>query len=216
MSAGPAHGTNGGQPHLPLRHLVCRSGQRPHPDLQAGRDVREGNLRGDEHAGRRFGLGRRVIEGSAGRRTLFLADGKNEKIHVMLRETMEILTTFGAGGRQPGQFFAVHSIALDSKGEHVHRRDLRGTAAAEIRSAVRVGSPSIATTTSTWRTPNPARSTPRMARGRAASASAAPGMDPSAGSFRIPPWIRQTPAPRKGSPSIAPAMSMAPRSGRAR
>jgi DNA-binding beta-propeller fold protein YncE len=47
---------------------------------------------------------------------LFLADGKNEKIYVMLRESLEILTTLGAGGRQPGQFFAVHSIALDSKG----------------------------------------------------------------------------------------------------
>jgi len=47
---------------------------------------------------------------------LFLADGKNEKIYVMDRQTLEILTTFGAGGRQPGQFFAVHSIALDSKG----------------------------------------------------------------------------------------------------
>jgi DNA-binding beta-propeller fold protein YncE len=47
---------------------------------------------------------------------LFLADGKNEKIYVMLRETLEVLTQFGAGGRQPGQFFAVHSIALDSKG----------------------------------------------------------------------------------------------------
>ena len=47
---------------------------------------------------------------------LFLADGKNEKIYVMLRDTLEVLTTFGAGGRQPGQFFAVHSIALDSKG----------------------------------------------------------------------------------------------------
>ena len=29
---------------------------------------------------------------------------------------MEILTTFGDGGRQPGQFFAVHSIATDSLG----------------------------------------------------------------------------------------------------
>jgi hypothetical protein len=29
---------------------------------------------------------------------------------------MEILTTFGDGGRQPGQFFAVHSIATDSNG----------------------------------------------------------------------------------------------------
>ena len=27
-----------------------------------------------------------------------------------------MLTSFGAGGRQPGQFFAVHSIATDSKG----------------------------------------------------------------------------------------------------
>jgi len=29
---------------------------------------------------------------------------------------LEILTTFGDGGRQPGLFFAVHSIATDSKG----------------------------------------------------------------------------------------------------
>ena len=47
---------------------------------------------------------------------MFLADGKNEKVYIMLRETMEILTSFGDGGRQPGQFFGVHSIALDSKG----------------------------------------------------------------------------------------------------
>ena len=26
------------------------------------------------------------------------------------------MTSFGDGGRQPGQFFAVHSIATDSKG----------------------------------------------------------------------------------------------------
>ncbi|HSG08350.1 MAG TPA: hypothetical protein VLA36_08330 [Longimicrobiales bacterium] len=51
-----------------------------------------------------------------GQAYLYLADGKNERIYVMLRETMEILTTFGDGGRQPGQFFAVHSIATDSKG----------------------------------------------------------------------------------------------------
>ena len=47
---------------------------------------------------------------------LYIADGKNERIYVVLRETMEILTTFGDGGRQPGQFFAVHSIATDSRG----------------------------------------------------------------------------------------------------
>jgi DNA-binding beta-propeller fold protein YncE len=47
---------------------------------------------------------------------LYLADGKNMKVYVMLRETLAILTSFGDGGRQPGQFFAVHSIATDSRG----------------------------------------------------------------------------------------------------
>ena len=47
---------------------------------------------------------------------LYLADGQNMKIYVLERKTMEILTTFGDGGRQPGQFYGVHSIATDSKG----------------------------------------------------------------------------------------------------
>lgn len=47
---------------------------------------------------------------------LFLADGKNERVYVLDRQSLEILTQFGDGGRQPGQFFAVHSIATDSKG----------------------------------------------------------------------------------------------------
>lgn len=47
---------------------------------------------------------------------LYVADGKNEKIYVIDRASMKVLTTFGGGGRQPGQFFAVHSIATDSRG----------------------------------------------------------------------------------------------------
>ena len=49
-------------------------------------------------------------------RFIFLADGTNEKVRVILRETMEEITNFGDGGRQPGQFYGVHSIATDSKG----------------------------------------------------------------------------------------------------
>lgn len=49
-------------------------------------------------------------------RFLYLADGKNMKVYILDRQTLEVLTTFGAGGRQPGQFFAVHSIATDSNG----------------------------------------------------------------------------------------------------
>jgi len=47
---------------------------------------------------------------------IYLADGKNERIYVMDRQTLEIITEFGDGGRQPGMWFAVHSIATDSKG----------------------------------------------------------------------------------------------------
>ena len=49
-------------------------------------------------------------------RFIYLADGKNMRVYVIERETLEVLTSFGDGGRQPGQFFAVHSIATDSKG----------------------------------------------------------------------------------------------------
>ncbi len=52
----------------------------------------------------------------AAQKYIYLADGRNEKVYVMDRKSLEILTAFGDGGRQPGQFFAVHSIATDSKG----------------------------------------------------------------------------------------------------
>jgi DNA-binding beta-propeller fold protein YncE len=49
-------------------------------------------------------------------RYLYVADGKNMKVYVLDRRSLEILTSFGDGGRQPGLFFAVHSIATDSRG----------------------------------------------------------------------------------------------------
>ena len=47
---------------------------------------------------------------------LFVLDGMNGKVYVVLRETLEVLTSFGDGGRQPGQFYGVHSVAIDSEG----------------------------------------------------------------------------------------------------
>ncbi len=51
-----------------------------------------------------------------GQKFLYVADGANQRIHILDRESLEILTSFGDGGRQPGQFYAVHSIATDSAG----------------------------------------------------------------------------------------------------
>ena len=56
----------------------------------------------------------------------YLADGANEKIHVFDRKALTELTSFGDGGRQPGQFYAVHSIATDSKGNLYTTETYRG------------------------------------------------------------------------------------------
>ena len=57
---------------------------------------------------------------------IFLADGSNEKVYIIVRDTLEILTSFGDGGRQPGEFYAVHSIAADSKGNIFTTETYRG------------------------------------------------------------------------------------------
>ncbi len=47
---------------------------------------------------------------------IYEANGVNEHINVLLRSTLEVLTTFGDGGRAPGEFFGCHNLATDSKG----------------------------------------------------------------------------------------------------
>lgn len=49
-------------------------------------------------------------------RYLYVADGVNEHVRVFDRQSMEELYNFGYGGRQPGMFLGVHSIATDSRG----------------------------------------------------------------------------------------------------
>ncbi len=49
-------------------------------------------------------------------RFMLMADGQNSRVRIIVRETLEEITSFGAGGRQPGQFYGVHSLASDSKG----------------------------------------------------------------------------------------------------
>jgi DNA-binding beta-propeller fold protein YncE len=57
---------------------------------------------------------------------IYLADGENDRVHILLRDTLEVLTTFGEGGRQPGEFYGPHSIATDSKGNIYVTETYRG------------------------------------------------------------------------------------------
>jgi hypothetical protein len=57
---------------------------------------------------------------------MYLSDGDHDQVHILLRSTLQVLTSFGDGGRQPGQFYAVHSIATDSKGNIFTTETFRG------------------------------------------------------------------------------------------
>jgi hypothetical protein len=37
-------------------------------------------------------------------------------VRVIDRQSLQELTNFGEGGHYPGQFYSIHSIAIDSKG----------------------------------------------------------------------------------------------------
>lgn len=57
---------------------------------------------------------------------LYISDGANENIHVFDRASMKELYWFGGGGRQPGQFYAVHSIVTNTKGDIFTTETYRG------------------------------------------------------------------------------------------
>jgi DNA-binding beta-propeller fold protein YncE len=52
----------------------------------------------------------------AAQKYLYVADGQNMKVWILDRATLDVVSSFGDGGRQPGQFYAVNTIATDSKG----------------------------------------------------------------------------------------------------
>jgi len=49
-------------------------------------------------------------------RFLYVADAVNEKVHILRRDSLQVLRAFGDGGHYPGQFYGVHNLAVDSKG----------------------------------------------------------------------------------------------------
>jgi sugar lactone lactonase YvrE len=49
-------------------------------------------------------------------RFLYVADGSDQKVWVLRRDTFDVVSSVGAGGRWPGHFYGVGSIAVDAKG----------------------------------------------------------------------------------------------------
>lgn len=47
---------------------------------------------------------------------LYVADGGNHNVRIVLRDTLTELTTFGTGGQAPGQFYGTHNLITDTRG----------------------------------------------------------------------------------------------------
>jgi len=59
-------------------------------------------------------------------RYLFVADGHDQKIVILRRDTLETVGSFGDGGRYPGTFYSVGSVAVDSRGNIYTGENLEG------------------------------------------------------------------------------------------
>jgi hypothetical protein len=57
---------------------------------------------------------------------MYVSDGANATVHVFDRASMKELYWFGGGGRQPGQFYAVHSIVTNKRGDIYTTETYRG------------------------------------------------------------------------------------------
>ena len=47
---------------------------------------------------------------------LYVADGANHQVHILRRDDLEVLGSFGHGGRAPGEFGMTHVLDTDSEG----------------------------------------------------------------------------------------------------
>ena len=95
--------------------LRLRPHEQPRSGVQDRRHVRPRDLHAARLARRRHDVGRRLL-GRKEQRFLYIADGRNQKIRIFDRASMTQLTSFGKGGHYPGEWYSLHNIAIDSKG----------------------------------------------------------------------------------------------------
>ena len=67
-----------------------------------------------------------ALSRDAQQRYLFVADGHDQKIFILRRDTLAVVGSFGDGGRYPGTFYSVGSVAVDSKGNVYTGESLEG------------------------------------------------------------------------------------------
>lgn len=97
-----------------LVYVADRANNRIQAFRLDGTFVKEGyNRRESRGTGSAFGV---ALSGDPQQRFLYVAGGSNERIAIMDRSTLEYLGQIGRPGRGAGEFFHIHSLATDPKG----------------------------------------------------------------------------------------------------
>jgi len=99
--------------HDDLIYVCDRGADRIQVFRPDGTFVKEGLVAPDTLSGSTWDI---AFSRDANQEFIYLADGSNHKVHILDRESLEVLAEFGDGGRQPGLFFGTHSIVSDSQG----------------------------------------------------------------------------------------------------
>ena len=67
---------------------------------------------------------------------MYIADGMNRKVWILKRLNLQVIGSFGQGGRNAGQFGWIHNVAMDSKGNLYTTEVSPGKRVQKFRSAV--------------------------------------------------------------------------------
>jgi hypothetical protein len=97
-----------------LIYVADRANNRIQAFRLDGTFVKEGYVRRETRGtGSAFGV---ALSADSQQRFMYVADGSNERIAILDRNTMEEIGHIGGPGRKAGEFFHLHSIATDLKG----------------------------------------------------------------------------------------------------
>jgi DNA-binding beta-propeller fold protein YncE len=67
-----------------------------------------------------------ALSSDASQRFVYVANGQEQTVHVLRRDTLAEAGTVGKGGRWPGTFFGVGSVAVTSQGHLITGENLQG------------------------------------------------------------------------------------------
>jgi DNA-binding beta-propeller fold protein YncE len=98
-------------------YVADRANNRIQTFTLAGAFLKEAFVkRESEGTGSAFGVG---LSADPQQRFLYVADGSNERIAILDRRTLEEIGHIGRPGRKAGEFFHLHSLGVDPKGNIV-------------------------------------------------------------------------------------------------